>query len=151
MERLVLAIGSVLFVGIGLFVAGCGKSGPSGATSGAAKDDKVAAEPSAADAEIAKAMSELSAADRELAMKQKLCPVSGEALGSMGPPLKMEVKGQTVFLCCEGCKEELLAKPDEYLAKIKVRQYPAALTLRRKLSLSKSVLREQNDDRKSQR
>jgi YHS domain-containing protein len=36
----------------------------------------------------------------------------------MGAPVKMEVKGQTVFLCCPGCKDKLLANPDEYLAKL---------------------------------
>ena len=70
------------------------------------------------DTEITKAMAELSVEDRALAVKQKVCPVSGEALGKMGAPLKMEVKGQTVFLCCAGCKDKLLASPDEYLAKI---------------------------------
>jgi YHS domain-containing protein len=68
--------------------------------------------------EITAALSELSPEDRALAEKQRICPVTGELLGSMGAPMKVDVKGQTVFICCEGCKEELLAKPDEYLAKL---------------------------------
>jgi len=67
---------------------------------------------------VTAALAELSPEDRALAEKQRICPVTGELLGSMGAPMKVEVKGQTVFICCEGCKEELLAKPDEYLAKL---------------------------------
>lgn len=70
-------------------------------------------------AEIVAALAKLPAEDRALAEQQKLCPVSGEPLGAMGAPIKVDVKGQPVFICCEGCKEDLLAKPDEYLAKVK--------------------------------
>ncbi len=34
---------------------------------------------------------------------QKICPVSGETLGSMGSPFKTKMGGQDVFLCCKGC------------------------------------------------
>jgi hypothetical protein len=61
----------------------------------------------------------LTAADRELIAKQKVCPVSGQALGSMGDPIKVVVKGQTVFLCCSGCVEKIQKDPDKYLAKLK--------------------------------
>ncbi len=37
---------------------------------------------------------------------QKICPVSGESLGSMGTPIKVKMGEQNVFLCCEGCKGE---------------------------------------------
>ena len=74
-----------------------------------------AVSPSAEKADPAK----LSAEDRKLAEKQGVCPVSGEKLGSMGEPYKVVVKGRTVFLCCEGCKrDDLLANPDKYLAKL---------------------------------
>lgn len=36
---------------------------------------------------------------------QKICPVSGNPLGSMGPPLRVKAGGMDLFLCCEGCKE----------------------------------------------
>ncbi len=61
----------------------------------------------------------LTAEDRELIAKQKVCPVSGDALGSMGDPVKVVVKGQTVFLCCSGCVEAIQKDPDKYLAKLK--------------------------------
>jgi hypothetical protein len=60
----------------------------------------------------------LSAEDRELIAKQKVCPVSGQVLGSMGDPVKVVVKGRTVFLCCPGCKAAIEKDPDKYLAKL---------------------------------
>ena len=56
--------------------------------------------------------------DRASAMKQHFCPVAGEMLGSMGAPEKVDVNGQPVWICCDGCKDKLLADPDKYLAKI---------------------------------
>ena len=66
-------------------------------------------------AELAK----LPEADRIAAEKQHMCPVSGEMLGTMGPPRKVEVNGRQVWICCDGCKDQLLENPDEYLAKLK--------------------------------
>ena len=61
----------------------------------------------------------LSAADQALADAQRVCPVSGEDLGSMGPPFKYTTaKGETVFLCCGHCKPKMDADPDKYLAKL---------------------------------
>ena len=56
--------------------------------------------------------------DRQSAMKQHFCPVTGEMLGTMGAPEKVEVEGQTVWICCDGCKDKLLADPEKYLAKL---------------------------------
>ncbi|REJ65756.1 MAG: hypothetical protein DWQ31_17630 [Planctomycetota bacterium] len=66
-------------------------------------------------AELAK----LSPEDATSAEKQHFCPVSGEMLGTMGAPKKIDVNGQQVWICCGGCKDKLLANPDEYLAKLK--------------------------------
>ncbi len=65
-------------------------------------------------AELAK----LSPTDAASAEKQHFCPVSGEMLGTMGEPIKVEVKGQPVWICCEGCRKRLLENPDKYLAKL---------------------------------
>lgn len=62
------------------------------------------------------ALGELSADDRKLAEEQRICPVAGFVLGSMGVPLKVEVNGKKVFLCCEGCRDRLLADPEKYFA-----------------------------------
>ena len=66
-------------------------------------------------AELAK----LSPEDAATAERQHMCPVRGEMLGTMGAPLKIDVKDQQVWICCEGCKDKLLASPDEYFAKLK--------------------------------
>ena len=57
-----------------------------------------------------------------LAKKQKTCPVSDELLGEHGKPVKISVKGQTVFLCCSGCEPAIKKDPDKYLAKLKAKQ-----------------------------
>ncbi len=69
-------------------------------------------------AEVREALSALTEEDRALAIRQKICPVSGMPLGSMGPPPKVDVGGTAVLICCEGCRAVLLADPDKYLAKL---------------------------------
>lgn len=64
------------------------------------------------------ALADLPEEDRKSAMKQHVCPVSGEMLGVMGEPEKIDLNGQTVWICCDGCKDKLLADPDKYLAKL---------------------------------
>ena len=53
-----------------------------------------------------------------LADVQKLCPVTGKPLGSMGTPLLVKVKGRSVLVCCEACEGPLAKSPDKYLAKL---------------------------------
>jgi hypothetical protein len=116
--RATIAIAVTLLLVMGWEFAGCSNStqqSPAPADS----TETTAGTEGAADAEIAAAFAELSAEDRAVAEKQKICPVSGELLGKMGPPIKVDVQGQPVFICCEACQEDLLAKPDEYLAKLK--------------------------------
>lgn len=64
------------------------------------------------------ALASFSEEDKASAMKQHFCPVSGEMLGVMGEPEKIDVNGQSVWICCDGCKDKLLADPDKYLAKL---------------------------------
>lgn len=66
-----------------------------------------------------KGLANLSESDQASAMKQHMCPVSGEMLGTMGEPIKVTVKDQEVWICCNSCKDDLLADPDKYLAKLK--------------------------------
>lgn len=64
-------------------------------------------------------LAKLKAADLVLAESQLFCPINkGSRLGSMGVPVKVEVAGKPVFLCCKGCEEEALANPKETLAKV---------------------------------
>ena len=67
---------------------------------------------------MTEALAGFSEEDRKSAMKQHFCPVSGEMLGTMGEPEKVEVQGKQVWICCDGCKDKLLADPDKYLAKL---------------------------------
>lgn len=49
---------------------------------------------------------------------QKTCPVMGEELGSMGPPIPVTVNGQTIYVCCKGCASKVQRDPDTYLRKV---------------------------------
>jgi hypothetical protein len=72
----------------------------------------------AEEAKIKANLVSLSAEDRSIVEYQKICPVSGEALGEMGPPKKIKVAGQEVFICCASCEEPITKEPAKYLAKI---------------------------------
>lgn len=61
----------------------------------------------------------LSPDDRALVEAQEWCAIStDERLGSMGPPLKLDIKGKTVFICCKGCKKKAEDNPERTLAKV---------------------------------
>lgn len=66
-------------------------------------------------AELAK----LSPEDTASAEKQHVCLVTEKMLGTMGPPLKVDVDGKPIWICCEGCRDELLANKETYLARLK--------------------------------
>ena len=61
------------------------------------------------DSEVAAEMAKLSPADRKEAEAQKFCVISnGSLLGSMGAPIKLDINGQSVYICCgastaDGC------------------------------------------------
>jgi len=106
--RLNPAAGSIYF-------GGSGGGSKSGATVTAVRPTT----PEDPDAKIVASLAALSPADRATAEAQRLCPVlTASRLGSMGPPIKVSIDGQSVFLCCEGCKDQALAKPDETLAQV---------------------------------
>lgn len=72
----------------------------------------------AIDPETREALDQLPPDDRALAMQQKICPVADFPLGGMGVPIKVDVQGTPVFICCEGCRSRLLASPEMYLDKL---------------------------------
>jgi hypothetical protein len=73
----------------------------------------------AQESKISAVMAKLNSEDRELAESQKYCAVMDrERLGGMGAPLKIEINGQSVFVCCKGCRQKALKNPDETLAKV---------------------------------
>ncbi|MGN6546160.1 MAG: efflux RND transporter periplasmic adaptor subunit, partial [Aureliella sp.] len=50
---------------------------------------------------------------------QSVCPVTGQKLGSMGKPLPVKAAGQTVYLCCAGCRNSIERDPQKYIARIR--------------------------------
>jgi hypothetical protein len=92
--------------------SGCGEQ-PAAAPQAAAEQDN------SLEAEIAEMIGKLDEADQKLALEQKFCAVqSHERLGSMGVPAKLELDGQTIFLCCEGCEKSAKADPEKTLARV---------------------------------
>ncbi len=62
-------------------------------------------------------IAKLAEADQQLALAQAVCLISGESLGSMGTPIRVEADGKVGFLCCKGCKKKFDADPAKALAK----------------------------------
>jgi len=70
------------------------------------------------DPKIAENLAKLSPEDQELARKQKnYCIVSEEQLGSMGVPVKVKVKDTEMLICCEACRDQLMANADAMISK----------------------------------
>lgn len=95
-----------LAVGLGT-LTGCGEPA-----------DPVPAHDPDVDPAHAKALAALSPEDQALAARQKVCPVMGSPLGSMGTPVKVTVEGRDVFLCCEGCRPAIEQHPEKFLDKL---------------------------------
>lgn len=76
--------------------------------------------PAEEDREVVANLAQLTPEDRKLAQAQKVCAVeSDNRLGAMGVPVKIVIKGQPIFLCCEDCRETALADPDKTLSQVK--------------------------------
>jgi hypothetical protein len=70
--------------------------------------------------EVKANLAKLSPEDRAIAEKQKYCVEQpDELLGSMGVPVKVTIKDETVFVCCKSCQKNVLKDPDKALAKAK--------------------------------
>lgn len=96
---------------VSLSVTGCGNTAKPQA------DAPKKEQPKADD--VAAERAKLGPSDRALVAAQEWCVVSDdERLGSMGPPIKLDIKGQPVFICCKGCKRKAEADPDKTLAKV---------------------------------
>src|SRR5829696_8334462 len=91
-----------------VLLAGCpnpGTEAPNGSGShqprgsGALRPDEEAA--------IQASLAKLGPEDQKLAEQQRFCAVENDSrLGSMGPPVKVMLKEQPVFLCCKGCTKQ---------------------------------------------
>ena len=126
MNRFAASIGLSAIIALAIGLVGCNTdvsdkapAPPAGQATDSA-NEHAGHDHSAADMEKVKAeLAKLPPEDGASAEKQHVCPVTGEMLGTMGPPKKVDVNGQQVWICCDGCRDELLAKPDKYLAKLK--------------------------------
>jgi hypothetical protein len=100
---------------LALLVAGCNKESQSSKDS----EKKGTTALSEEEAKIQGALAKVDPPeDRRLAEAQKFCAVRNNSrLGSMGPPIKVMLDGQPVFLCCDGCEETAKAEPGKTLAK----------------------------------
>ncbi|MBL8799696.1 MAG: hypothetical protein JNM56_37785 [Planctomycetia bacterium] len=79
------------------------------------------------EAEIKTAILKLPPDDRKAAEAQRWCALSPDArLGSMGMPGKTVIKGQPVFVCCDGCIKALLKEPEKTLATVEELKRKAA-------------------------
>ena len=63
-------------------------------------------------------IAKLAPADQPTAIKQAVCPITGQPLGSMGKPEKIELDGHVVFLCCPACRDDAQRKKDDVLQKL---------------------------------
>ncbi len=75
--------------------------------------------PSEEERKVRERLAKLSPEDLKLVLQQRLCPLTDEPLASMAVPMRVMVKGEPVFICCKGCKDLVLEKPDEMLKKVK--------------------------------
>lgn len=70
------------------------------------------------EAHIRSNLAKLSGEDRALAARQVFCAVLEESrLGTMGVPIKLDIQGTPVFICCPGCKSQALTDPKATLAR----------------------------------
>jgi hypothetical protein len=70
-------------------------------------------------AEIRASLPKLSPDDRKAVEAQKLCPVQGNVLGTMGVPIKVDLGGsRSVFVCCKGCITKARKDPEGVLKKV---------------------------------
>ena len=95
-----------------VFCVGCATSRGGGCRKGECRVSSVAAtDPPHRTMEIPI----LDAAETPSRNVQQMCPVTGEALGSMGPPVPVVVDGTTIQVCCDGCVAAVRKNPDKYL------------------------------------
>ena len=70
-------------------------------------------------------LDKLSSEDRALADAQGICPITGKHLGSMGVPVKIDLNGRMILLCCPLCVDQAKANPQRTLDKVDQRENKA--------------------------
>jgi YHS domain-containing protein len=69
---------------------------------------------------------DLAGPDQKLIVAQRICPVTGKPLGSMGAPVRVELSGRVLFVCCEACETPLRDQPMKYLKRLGETAFPDA-------------------------
>ena len=62
-------------------------------------------------------LAELDPSDQARIARQRVCPVTGAELDSMGGPVKVLVGGQPLYLCCKGCLSKVKNAPEKFVQK----------------------------------
>jgi hypothetical protein len=81
-----------------IYYGGTGAGSQSGPSTGASVRPST---PEDEDLKVSAGLAKLSTPDRKQAEAQKICPIQGTRLGSMGTPVKLLLNGEPVFLCCK--------------------------------------------------
>jgi uncharacterized protein (TIGR03000 family) len=82
--------------------------------------DIIPANSEAVDKRVGDNLAKLAPEDRKVAESQDFCAIQeGIRLGSMGVPVKLTVKGQSVFVCCQACVERAESNPEQTLEQLK--------------------------------
>jgi|GEM_PF-2642155 len=68
----------------------------------------------ASKAKLQVALATLDQRDQAGIARQKVCPVTGAKLGSMGDPIKVLVGDHPLYLCCAGCVAKVRESPGKY-------------------------------------
>ncbi len=110
-----LAAASVALSGCGHSRGGCCSGTGPGGCSGRTNDSAPAVAPPPA---LPATPGVAAAPVAKLYGGQKTCPVMGDELGAMGPPIPVNVRGDTVYVCCRGCVAKVQRDPDKYLPKV---------------------------------
>lgn len=69
-------------------------------------------------AQLPVTLAALGESDRAGIARQRICPVTGAPLGSMGDPIKTLIDGKPLYLCCQGCVTKVKNDPEIYVAKV---------------------------------
>jgi hypothetical protein len=109
---------SLFFLAASLLLAsGCGQDAKQHAHKSApAKGEDAHEHGTDSGAKIAAVRAKLSDEDRKLVEAQEFCVVqTKQRLGSMGTPVKLDIEGQPVFLCCKSCTRKATSDPEKTL------------------------------------
>lgn len=62
-------------------------------------------------------LAELPLHEQQAALQQRVCPISGDLLGSRGKPVRVMLNGVSTFVCCQSCADAVRTRgfPEQHL------------------------------------